>query len=57
MGGMAWKRYTGHLMREREKAVLKQDDSQETAGFSYPYNNRTIHLITNIGKHEVTIRC
>ena len=43
-------------MREREKAVLKQNDSQETAGFSYPYN-RTVHLITNIGKHEVTIRC
>lgn len=31
LGGMAWKRYAGHLMGERGKAVLKQNDSQEAA--------------------------
>ena len=29
LGGMAWKRYTGHLMGEREEAVLKHNDSRK----------------------------
>lgn len=28
-GGMAWKRHTGHLMGEREEAVLKHNASRK----------------------------
>lgn len=52
---MIWRRYVGlSLLGEGEKAVRKQNDLQETVGFSYPPNKRKMHLTINTRKEKTT---